>query len=116
MWNRYERAAQGGEPLSSAVYACLSLVQRRFNGKRKVATALDIDLPVLDKLGELTATVGDFETARKFDDRSTLRAHTAAEVRWLHAAVRALIRRMAEYDADPKAGLRPLTLSDLPPV
>ncbi|MFO0572258.1 MAG: hypothetical protein U0263_41940 [Polyangiaceae bacterium] len=114
MWDRYERAERGGELLASAAYACLSLAQRRFGGRRALATAVNIDLSVLDKLGELSSDVGDLTTARKFDGRSTLRAHTASERYWLQVTVRALIRRVGEHDADPNTALQPLTLAKLP--
>jgi hypothetical protein len=114
MWARYERAERGGEPLASAVYACLSLAQRRFGGRRALAEAVNVDLSVLNKLGELSSDIGDLCSARKFDEQSTLRTHTAGEAQWLKTTVRALIRRLGEYCADPNAALEPLTLAELP--
>ena len=69
---------------------------------------------VLDKLGELTNTLGDEVEARKLSPQSQLRAPAAQEVRWMEAALRLLIRRAGQYAADPQREWPQLTMADLP--
>jgi hypothetical protein len=71
---------------------------------------------VLDKLGELTSEVGDELSARKFDATSTKRPHTPAEQVWILEIVKLLITRVGEYEFDPAAPLKLITLADLPKV
>jgi hypothetical protein len=103
-------------------YFCLTLIEanagdqeqakeRKKNRKReKAGKKYRISCEVLAKLGELTSTRGDEKTARK-----SHRLHTplsGAETRWIEAAVKAIIRRVAEIDSDPI--LPEITMSDLP--
>jgi hypothetical protein len=61
------------------------------SGKRKrTACALNVDVAVLEKLGELTTERGDAMTARKYAPRvPPLRPLTPEEADWIRAALRA---------------------------
>lgn len=117
MWHHYSRYLDDREKLTSMGFYCLSLLQWRTGSKtarQDVATQYCIDLDVLKTLGTLTSDVGDLVSARKLEKTSQVRPHTAKEVAWVKAAVKALIRRKAEYDHDPSATLPQITMADLP--
>ena len=97
-------------------YFCLTVVEARSGPKGQkrpnAAKQLKVEPKVLSKLGELSSQVGDNQKARKFGGSG--RSHTDREERWLKETVLALIRRVGEYDSDPKAPLPALTMADLP--
>jgi hypothetical protein len=113
---RYQGYRQGREPLASMAYACLTLVQARAGtgNPRQLGRMLGIEEAVLRKLGELTSTVGDESTARKFQAGRPARSFSSAEKEWIDAAVRALIRRVGELANDPNAMSSVVTMSQLP--
>ena len=106
---------EGRDLLTTMGYVCLSTIQSDAGGRRRAAAKFKIDGDVLDKLGTLTSDVGDEATARKFDNQSTKRAHTPTEKAWVEAAVKKIIRRVAEYDYDSAAALPQISMADLPP-
>jgi hypothetical protein len=120
MWHRYQGYLEGREPLQAMAYLCLTLLEfdqpsnsgpRRPSRKRvAAANKYNIDISVLEILGELTSTKGNPTTARKYE--ATLQELTGKERNWIDAAIRALIRRVGEYD--PQKSLPPLTMQDLP--
>ena len=114
MWFRYNGYVDGKEPLTSMAYYCVTVLEQSAGNRRAAANMYCVSKSVLDKLGELTSNVGDGQSARKLSRNGTGRSHTLAEIKWIVAAVRALIRRTGEYDADPTATLPELTLDDLP--
>ncbi len=120
MWQRYERYLEGREPLLSMAYACLSRLEfaaRNAPGKqarKRVERAYGIEEAVLRRLGELTANLGDEAEARKLHAGSQNRPPDDKERTWIEAAVRALIRRSGEHDADPQRTLPQVTMADLP--
>jgi hypothetical protein len=117
VFERYKRYLDGKDLLTTMRFTCLTLLTRSYgknNPRVKVAAKYRIDKKVLDELAYLTSDVGDVFAARKFDENSTKRPHTAAEVQWIEAAVKILIRRVAEHEYDPTAALAQITMSDLP--
>jgi len=119
LWVRYQGYVGERELLISMAYWCLSVLETSASGKdrrKAAARKYRIDLPVLAKLGELTANVGDDLTARKKHTGSQNRPPTAAEIAWIESAVRALIRRCGEYSFDAAHQWPVLTMSDLPPL
>lgn len=114
MWQRYQGYRDGREPLLSMAYFCLTLLQAGAGNLQQTALRFSIEIAVLRKLGELTSTRGDTTSARKLNQRSTLTPETAGEIAWIDAAVKALIRRVGEFN--PSHPLPLLTLSDLPPL
>jgi hypothetical protein len=113
MWNRYEGYRAGRENLQSMAYFCLTLLQRRAGGRKEAAERYGISRNVLVKLGELTE-VGDEMTVRKVTDQQVFRSLTGAEVAWIEAVIKALIRREGEWVFDPDAPRPKLTMEDFP--
>jgi len=113
MWHRYSQYLEGRESIASMGYFCLSLLQRQAGGKSALAKQYNVGMDVLKTLGKLTSEVGDLKSARKLDQDSEVRAHTLEEVEWIKAAVKALIRRKAEYDFDPHSKLPEITKNGL---
>jgi hypothetical protein len=111
--NRFQGYQQDREPLSAMAYFCLTVLQAPFGSRTKAATILQTDRDVLDTLGKLTSTTGG-ETARKATRNPPM---TSKEKTWVEAAVKALIRRLAEHAAHSGTGWSSnLTMKDLPPV
>jgi hypothetical protein len=116
LWNRYEMYLAKRDLLTTMGYVCLSMIQSDAGSRRQASVKYKIDRDVLDKLGSLTSDVGDESTARKFDQRSTKRAHTATEKSWVEEVVKHIIHRVGEYDFDASAALSPITMASLPPL
>lgn len=121
MWEQYERYKEGRDRLLPMAYSCLTRLEHRArtyagkgNIRMRAASMYHVDYEVLDKLGELTTTLGDEAEARKLGPQSQLRAPTAQEVKWIEAALRLLIRRAGQYAADPQRAWPQLTMADLP--
>jgi len=99
------------------VYLCLTWLQEReATNLEELAVRYRISQPVLKKMSELAANVGDEKSARKFSKQSKLRAFAEKERTWILAAVRMLIRRTGQVAASPGNRLPLLTISDLPPL
>ncbi len=115
LWDRFDGYKAGREHLPSMAYFCLTLIESRHEGRGRrrreaAAKALSIGLDVLDKLGDLSTERGDTLSARKMT--SDPKPFTSAEVEWLEACIRALIRRMGEIASDHAPKL--LTMDQLP--
>ena len=112
LWTRFEGFKNGREPLASMAYFCFSVLKNSYGGTDAASKGLAVDHDVLKKLSELSTNRGQPSTARKMTGHLT--PITATEVRWLDAAVRALIRRVGEI----AAGHSPcqLTMKQLPPL
>lgn len=113
LWQRYEGFVAGQEPLSAMAYFCLTVIESTVGQsarRRSAAKRFNIGYDVLCKLGELTEKRGDAKTARKMD--SNLIPHTNQELKWIEAAVKAIIRRVAEVEAG--ATVKQINMNDLP--
>jgi hypothetical protein len=92
MWEQHERYKQGRDRLLPMAYSCLTRLEHRArnypaSGKRiKAAEMYWVDPEVLDKLGELTSTLGDEAEVRKLTEQSQLRVPTTEEVKWIEGA------------------------------
>lgn len=102
----------GREPLQATGYFVLTLVEAAAGGRKRAAKALQLDVDVLHKLGELTSTKGDPRTARKVPPGGLYHPLIGAEPAWLETAIRVLIKRLAEH-ASGKTLIK-ITLNDLP--
>ena len=114
LWHRYERYAKGYEPLPGMAYFCLTLLEARGGTRDGASSKFKISKDILDKLGELTTKHGDPSVARKYPRKTQPKPFTPAEVAWIQASVRAIIRRVAEYiviDQLPR-----ITMADLPAI
>jgi hypothetical protein len=112
LWHRYRGYLDRCEHLPSMAYFCLSVLGYSAGGRARAAARYGISRDVLDKLGALTA-LGDETIARKKHGRS--RPLTAAEMTWIEAAIKAMIRRVGEFAAQ-SSGLDQVTMADLPPL
>lgn len=113
LWTRYEGYLRGREPLLPMAYFCLTVIEAAYNGRANAAKQLNVAEAVLDMIGKLTSTKGDFLTARKIDALSTKRSLSGLETTWLQEALRALIRRLGEAHSSTPS--KSLDMKDLPP-
>jgi hypothetical protein len=115
LWQRYEGYLEGREPLLAMANACLTLFEAGAGGRRiEAVRKYNISRRVLRKLGNLASKRGDEKTARKFRSGSTPSPLTPAEITWVEAVVKAIIRRVGEYNST--TSLPKITKNDLPPI
>ncbi len=116
LYNRFIGYLQNREPLASMANFCLTVLENRSGhrrGARKAAAAkYGVDFKVLDKVGNLTATKGGREGARKASGIAN--DLTSQESRFLAAAVKAIILRVAKVAHNPAQNTPKIRLSDLP--
>lgn len=114
MWMRHQRYKNGGEPLYSMAYACMTVIGAGARGGSRMGAAskYNIGLDVLNKLGDLSSDRGTPQEARKITPN--LQQATPDEIAWLEAVVLALIRQVGEVEG----GAYPaqLTMSALPSI
>lgn len=107
----YARVLREPNQLIPAGRAAIALLERRFVDRKTAAEALNADLRVLHKLGEITSTWGRRSGAEKITTWKSTRRVTKAEREWIVDVMRALTRRLAQH----AAGVRPAeTMSRLP--
>lgn len=112
MVDLYRAVRPDGERLSVVAYHCLTILEDRAGNRRRAATMYDISGPVLDRLGHLTSDErGSPQERRKAPGGAP---YTPDETRWLHAAIRMLIRRAGEHAAARGGPLPQITMTDLP--
>ena len=109
---RYDGYRSGREPLQGMAYFALTVVESMGGGRKSAAKRLGVDEAVLRKIGELSSTRGDVESARKAGN--ALLPLTGEERAWLEAAVRELILRVG--DTRPAAARPVLSMGGLPPL
>jgi hypothetical protein len=113
---RYEMYLDGKEPLLSMANVCMTLLEGTTGATCKVkdafCTKYAIERAVRDKLGDIVSERGGPTEARKLGGGSTNTPLTGAEKQWVEEVVKAMIRRKAEFDADPSASLQPIMLPD----
>lgn len=123
MYHRYMGYRQRREPLPGMAYFCLSMLEdppagnsreRKIGNKRKVAAKkYRIDEGVLNKIGELSSKRGEVDARKREGTDLPL---SSAERSFLDRAVKAIIRRVAEWEHAPGDNLPELSWSDLPPL
>lgn len=107
---RYDGYRSGREPLQGMAYFALTVVEVMGGGRKSAAERIGVDETVLRKIGELSSTRGDAESARKAG--RDLQPLTSEERVWLEAAVREMILRVG--DTRSSAGRPVLSMADLP--
>jgi hypothetical protein len=105
LWERYCNYKAGREFQLSMAYACLTLLERP--NRPSAAENLDIDVAVLNKLGELSSTRGDLRTGRKL--KAGITPLSGREQEWIDAATKAIIFHLAI-----RVPGRKLSMTDLP--
>lgn len=123
MYQRYMGYRQKREPLPGMAYFCLSMLEdppvvstqnRSIRNKRKVAAMkYRIDENVLDKIGQLSSTRGGADARKR---EGTGKSLSSEEHNFLDRAIKAIIRRVAEWEHIPSKNLSELSWSDLPPL
>ncbi len=117
MYERYVAYRQGREPLPSMGNAVLTMLERTTGGRSRAAKHYSLAQPVLDTLGELCATRGSPDEARKAPKRSeAYHPLTCSEREWLVKAIRRIIMRAGERAAKPAGRLDQIAMGDLPPL
>ena len=111
LWARLKAYERGEESLLSMAYFCLTWVERMGGSRAAASSLIHVDKEVLDKLGELTSTRGDAQTARKASRSRALQELSAQERTWIVACLRALVRQVGQQ---PGATGRGLSVADLP--
>jgi hypothetical protein len=121
-WVRY--SVKHGEPLLAAAYWALTMVEAAPGGatpskrrgssrkRRDASSFFNIDLDVLDKLGELVSTRGGHEEGRKAEGGAL--SLSPLEKQWVQAAFREIVRRSAQRQFHGCPPPRQLTMADLP--
>ena len=113
LFNRFERYLNRREPLPSMEYFCLTVLEGMCNGNRtEAAKRYGIGKSVLDSFGRLASHKGGPDAARKAVGIEE--ELTQEENRFLEAAVKAIIRRVAEVAHDPHRPLKKITREELP--
>ena len=116
VYDRWIGFRSGKEPLQSMAYFVLTSLQTAAGGgkstRKMAARAFQIDLPVLNKIGELSSDKGDGNAARKARPNNKSQELSQIERDWLEVAIRRVIYRLGEHD--PSVQLAPISLADLP--
>lgn len=110
---RYEDFRRGRERLTVLGFLCLSALQQAFSGRKGLAKALNVDMAVLRKLGQIASSVGTYSSARKIGPNHEMRDLTGAESYWLERVISELIWRSGLV-LDGQEAPAQLRLADLP--
>ncbi len=113
MADRYIGYCEGKEPLPSMTYFCLTVLESQVRStthrRTKAARRFDIAETVLDRVGELSSTMGG-KDARKASEN---RALSEQEKQFLEQAVRTMIHRVAQVAHNPTARFPQITMEAL---
>ena len=113
MVQRYVRYREGRGLLPDTANFCLTVLEHLAGGRNEASKRYGIAKPVLGKVGELCDAKGG-DDARK--GKGTSQDLAQLEEQFLEAAVKAMIRRAAEFVHDPTLSFQQLTSSDFPSV
>jgi hypothetical protein len=132
LWYKYGEYRKGRVPLQDTAFSCLNWLEaqsyaemtkagctkRIDTGKirERISSKYAVDYAVLIKLGELTSSISDGKNGRKinYKGKHEYRSLTVQETQFLEKVIKALIRRLGEYEAEPNAKFPQITLSDFP--
>jgi hypothetical protein len=112
MWRRFDGYKAGREPLLSMANYCQTAFETLGGGRHEATKRLFVNVAILSQLGEFCANQGGPDEARKVSRWSSGVALTQAQRDWVEAAILALIRRTAQYEAG--TGSNELTMACLP--
>jgi hypothetical protein len=102
------------QPMLVLVYLFLTRLEFDYKDRGEAAAGLSVSKPVLNTLGQLSEK-NDPEERRKLKRGQPVEPLTAAERRWLLAALPRLALHVAEVEA-PGSTPAQLTMDDLPPL
>jgi hypothetical protein len=116
MWFRFQQFKEAKEPLLSMAYFCLSFLERTTGCEKGARAAVckmySIDTTVREKFGDLVSEYGKPEEARKYSATHTETPLREVERKWIEQVTLALIRRKAEFDFNPSATLKLISMED----
>jgi hypothetical protein len=113
-YRRWTRFREGKEPLPAMAYFVLTLLQSLAGSRPLAASTFQIDIKVLNAVGNLSSTKGDAHSARKVVPGGVLRDLTGPETTWLEQAIQRLIHRLGEHASG--AQLKAVTMAELPSI
>ena len=126
MYIRYKAYRQNREKLTSMAYMCLTVLERSVDerdkaggmNRKKAAKQYCIDIDVLSTLGNLCTEKGDTTEARKYPKNRTFTPLHPKEKKWIVLVIKALIRRVGEYEYARSTGaeLKQITMGDFPKI
>jgi len=118
MYLRYKAYRQNREKLTSMAYMCFTVLMASAGGLEKAAKQYYISSKVLKKLSELSTTRGGATEARKCTGTGTFTPLNPKEKEWIVLAIKALIRRVGEYEYASSTGaeLKQITMGDFPKI
>jgi hypothetical protein len=114
LWSRYERYLSDKEPLPAMAYFCATVIEGLTGGQKHAPVRLNVSSKIFGSLRRLTTERGDQKQARKFARNATGTPLSPEETIWIESAIRMLIRRYGEYEANPTGPHSPITMADLP--
>lgn len=112
LWHRFERYKNGHEPLPAMAYFCITVLEGIFGDRMEAARSCNISKTVLKTLAKLSTEKGDTVSARKYPRKSSPVPHSAAEIAWMEAALKAIVRRLGEINQ--MTTLPQISMKDLP--
>ena len=88
------------------------------NNRKNAADQYCIDIDVLRNLGNLCTEKGDTTEARKYPKNRTFTPLSPKEKEWIVSVIKALIRRVGEYEYARSTGaeLKQITMGDFPKI
>jgi hypothetical protein len=114
MWTLYEGYLQGRDRLLPMAYTCLTRFKYGAGNDKAVASRYRVSRNVLIKLRELSSTLGDETTARKWVSGRSPQPLTEREKAWIEDALELLIYRAGQYAADRDREWPMITMKHLP--
>ena len=117
MYVRYANFSEGKEPLPGLAYFCYTMLTYRFSGQKNqrrqsAAATFNISASVLKTVNRLASNKGGRSASRKAE--GVVSELSPEEISYLEAAVKIMIRRVAEVAFSGMAPAHQITQIDLP--
>ena len=112
LWHRFERYKNGHQPLPATAYFCITVLEGIFGDRTEAARSCNISRNVLRTLAKLSTEKGDAVSARKYPRKGSPVPHSAVEITWMEAALKAIVRRLGEINQ--ATTLPQISMRDLP--
>jgi len=116
MWENYNDYLEGRYPLLPLAYSCYTLLRYTLDTRKNAVAAkkLCVSTKVLEELRKRSSYLGTKRSARKWDIKTNPRPPTHEEERWFEGVLKALIKRLGEYVAEPEGEWPKITLDNFP--
>lgn len=113
MFSQYEAYRAGRMSLVAVAYFCTTVLVMEYGSERAIKERLSVSGTLLRGVRHLSSSKGGKEARKAVGLKEEL---TGQEKSWLEAALKALIRRVAEDAAVPGKTHLPLDMGALPPL